>query len=47
MWKVKKKALRRFYTPARFLRIAKTIRSVREIKFYWKKFKQVVVRPHF
>ncbi len=47
MWRVKKKALRRFYTPIRFLRIAKTIRSVREIKFYWKKFKQVIIRPHF
>lgn len=37
---IKRKALREFYSPMRILRIAKTIRSIREIKFYWQKFKQ-------
>jgi len=47
MGEIKKSALRRFYTPVRILRIATTINSVKELGFYWEKFKKNLLRPRF
>lgn len=44
---IKKKALKKVYTPVRILRIAKTIRSINEIIFYWEKFKLNIIKPPF
>jgi len=42
---IKRRAVKEFYSPVRILRIAKTIRSIKELKFYWAKFKTNVLRP--
>jgi radical SAM superfamily enzyme YgiQ (UPF0313 family) len=44
---IKKTALRSFYSPLRIMRIAKMINSVKDVKFYWDKFKKNVLKPRF
>ena len=44
---VKKIALKKFYTPMRIIRIAKTIHSKKEVQFYWDKFKKNILKPRF
>ena len=44
---IKKLALKRFYTPVRIFRIAKTTNSVKELKFYWGKFKKNILKAKF
>ena len=47
MGQVKKRALRRFYTPWRMLRIASNISSLNEVAHYWSRFKKNILHPKF
>jgi len=44
---IKKRALRSFYTPIRILKIVTMIHGIKEIKFYWGKFKKNLLKPRF